>query len=180
MVCFSVILELLRDTEKTKYSIWIYNRQWNRCTPVWQTKEQCYTIFKSMFHFSQSWCSRFSRISQGSWQVRFTDNKEDVKIYFCWIPFGICTYLSDAGTEGGPGGPLPPPQYFADQLTLFEPGRADFPHLLLLPPPQCFSPSGITVSVQRDFCDIAYEKFKLNLKWFIYMIFYKFLQPRIR
>ena len=39
-----------------------------------------------------------------------------------------------------PGGP----QYFADELTLFEPGRADYPHLLLLAPPQYFSPSGIT------------------------------------
>ena len=36
------------------------------------------------------------------------------------------------------------PQYFADQLTLFEPGRADYPHLSLLAPPQCFSSSGIT------------------------------------
>ena len=27
-----------------------------------------------------------------------------------------------------PGGPLAP-QYLADQLTLFEPGRADYPHL---------------------------------------------------
>ena len=24
---------------------------------------------------------------------------------------------------GGPGGPLPPPQYLADQLTLFQPGE---------------------------------------------------------
>ena len=40
---------------------------------------------------------------------------------------------------GGPGGPLAPPQYFADQLTLFEPGRADHPHLLLLAPPKFFT-----------------------------------------
>ena len=43
---------------------------------------------------------------------------------------------------GGPGGPLAS-QYFVDQLTLFESGRQDYPHLLLLAP-QCFSPSGIT------------------------------------
>ena len=43
------------------------------------------------------------------------------------------TISSDAGTG----------TYFVDHLTLFEPGRADFPHLLLLDP-QCFSPSGIT------------------------------------
>ena len=42
-----------------------------------------------------------------------------------------------------PGGPGGPPEYLADQLTLFGPGRADYPHLLLLAP-QCFSPSGIT------------------------------------
>ena len=39
---------------------------------------------------------------------------------------------------GGQGGPWPP-QYFADQLTLFEPGRADYPHLLLLAPPMFFT-----------------------------------------
>ena len=45
------------------------------------------------------------------------------------------------------GGPLTP-QYFADQLTLFEPGRADYPHLLLLAPPM-FSPSDITACKKR-------------------------------
>ena len=39
---------------------------------------------------------------------------------------------------GGPGGPLAP-QYLADQLTLFQPGRADYPHLLLLAPPMFFT-----------------------------------------
>ena len=33
----------------------------------------------------------------------------------------------------GPGGSMAP-QYFADQLTLFELGKADYPHLLLLAP----------------------------------------------
>ena len=41
---------------------------------------------------------------------------------------------------GGPGGPLAPPlQYLADQLTLFEPGRADYPHLLQMVPPMFFT-----------------------------------------
>ena len=35
------------------------------------------------------------------------------------------------------GGEQGPPQYLVDQLTLFKPGRADYPHLLLLAP-QCF------------------------------------------
>ena len=35
------------------------------------------------------------------------------------------------------------PQYLSDQLTLFQPGRADYPHLLQLAPKN-FSPSGIT------------------------------------
>ena len=39
---------------------------------------------------------------------------------------------------GGPGGPLAP-QYLSDQLTLFEPGRADYPHLSLLAPPIFFT-----------------------------------------
>ena len=41
--------------------------------------------------------------------------------------------ISGAGTGRGQGSHWPP-QYFADQLTLFEPGRADYPHLLLLAP----------------------------------------------
>ena len=39
------------------------------------------------------------------------------------------------GSQGGHW----PPQYFSDQLTLFEPGRADYPHLLLLAPPMFFT-----------------------------------------
>ena len=31
------------------------------------------------------------------------------------------------------------PQYLADQLTIFEPGRADYPHLLLLAPSMFFT-----------------------------------------
>ena len=36
-------------------------------------------------------------------------------------------------------GATAPPPYFADQLTLFELGRADYPHLLLLAPPMFFT-----------------------------------------
>ena len=32
-----------------------------------------------------------------------------------------------------------PPQYLADQLTLLQPGRADYPHLLLQAPPKFFT-----------------------------------------
>ena len=39
---------------------------------------------------------------------------------------------------GGPGGPLPPPQYLADQLTLFQPWGADSVHPLLEAPPMFF------------------------------------------
>ena len=49
---------------------------------------------------------------------------------------------------GGPGGPLAPPQYLADQLTLFKPGVGR-----LCPPlplaPQSFSPSGTTDALLR-------------------------------
>ena len=47
----------------------------------------------------------------------------------------------------GGKGDIWPSQYLADQLTLFQPGRADDPHLSLLSPPPgppSFSPSGIT------------------------------------
>ena len=43
---------------------------------------------------------------------------------------------------GGQGGPLAP-QYLADQSTLFQTGRADYPNLSLMAP-QIFSPSGTT------------------------------------
>ena len=55
----------------------------------------------------------------------------------------VRVYLPVMPEQGRPGGPLAP-QYFADQLTLFKPGRADYPHLLQMAPPQYFSPSGIT------------------------------------
>ena len=44
---------------------------------------------------------------------------------------------SDSGS-GGPGGPLAP-KYFANQLTLFEPEKVDYPHLLLLAPPMIYT-----------------------------------------
>ena len=46
-----------------------------------------------------------------------------------------CQWCRNRGGQGGHW----PPQYFADQLTLFEPGRADYPHLLLLAPPMFFT-----------------------------------------
>ena len=58
--------------------------------------------------------------------------------------FQLILPASDTRTGGGHW----PPQYFADQLTLFEPGRADYPHLLLLAPTM-FSPSGITACKRR-------------------------------
>ena len=46
--------------------------------------------------------------------------------------------ISDAGTRGARGATAPP-QYLADQWTLLQPGRADYPHLLLLEPPKFFT-----------------------------------------
>ena len=40
---------------------------------------------------------------------------------------------------GGPGEALASLQYLADQLTLLQPGRADYPHLLPLAPPMFFT-----------------------------------------
>jgi hypothetical protein len=40
---------------------------------------------------------------------------------------------------GARGATAPPPKYLADQLTLFQPGRADYPNLLLLAPPIAFN-----------------------------------------
>ena len=47
-------------------------------------------------------------------------------------------YISVMPELGGPGGPWPP-QYLTDQLTLFQPGEADFAHPLLLAPPNFFT-----------------------------------------
>ena len=45
-------------------------------------------------------------------------------------------YCSGAGTGGATA---LAPQYLSDHLTLFEPGRADYSHLLLLAPPKFFT-----------------------------------------
>ena len=51
-----------------------------------------------------------------------------------------CTWDSDAGTWRIKGGHWPgPPQYLANQSTLFHPGSADYPYLLLLAPPMFFT-----------------------------------------
>ena len=62
--------------------------------------------------------------------------------------------LSDAGT-GEAMGATGPPQYLADQLTLFQLGRADYWH------PQCFSPSGITAprSLRKYICKCSLTEF---------------------
>ena len=63
--------------------------------------------------------------------------------------------ISDAGTGrgGGQGGYLPPPQYLVDQLTLFQMGRADYPHLM--PPPQVFHlPASLNII---EFCVLNEE-----------------------
>ena len=70
-----------------------------------------------------------------------------VHIFYQCTEVRFASFLSGGFTtsDAGIGGPLAP-QYLADQLTLFQPGRADYPHLLLLAP-QCFSPSGTTAKV---------------------------------
>ena len=52
-----------------------------------------------------------------------------------WMIFYQTQWCRNRGGQGGHW----PPQYFADQLTLFEPGRADYPHLLLLAPSMFFT-----------------------------------------
>ena len=49
--------------------------------------------------------------------------------------------------RGGQGGHWLP-EYFAEQLTLFKPGRADYPNYYYWPP-QFFSPPGITEYIFR-------------------------------
>ena len=57
---------------------------------------------------------------------------------------GTCS--SDAGTGGGGAeGPLAPPQYFIDHLTLLQPGEGRLSSTITTAPPQTFLPSGITV-----------------------------------
>ena len=56
-------------------------------------------------------------------------------VQWCVLGAYVIKWCRNRGGQGGHW----PPQYFADQLTLFEPGRADFPHLLLLAPPMFFT-----------------------------------------
>ena len=55
-----------------------------------------------------------------------------------FLPIAIDQF-SGAGTEGGGQGGHWPPQYFADQLTLFQPWGADSAHPLLVAPPMFFT-----------------------------------------
>ena len=65
--------------------------------------------------------------------------------YIFNVLLALAIFISGAGTKGAQGGHWPP-QYLADQLTLLQPGRKDYPHLLPLAPPMfLISPSGITV-----------------------------------
>ena len=59
-----------------------------------------------------------------------------------------------------PGGHTAPPQYFADQLTLFGPGRADYPHLLKKTPPNVFHlpPSLGVVRIYQNLADLLQKK----------------------
>ena len=65
---------------------------------------------------------------------------------------------------GTPGGPVAwPPQYLEDQLTLLQPGRADYPH------PQIFSPAGITeydiiILIEKQILRIWLQKQKQKIK----------------
>ena len=76
------------------------------------------------------------------WDVWFECQIVCYTVEHLWIINEIIVHCSDAGTGGakeatGPSDPLPP--YLTDQLTLFQPGRADYPHLLLLAPPMFFT-----------------------------------------
>jgi hypothetical protein len=63
-----------------------------------------------------------------------------------WCAHKTATLTSIQHTVGGGAVPSPP-QYFADQLTLFQPrGGADSADPLLPEPPPIFSLSGITVN----------------------------------
>ena len=60
----------------------------------------------------------------------------------CFLDWNHPTFSKSSGgikiSDAGTGGPLTP-QYLADQLTLLQLGRADYPHLLLLAPPRFFT-----------------------------------------
>ena len=61
--------------------------------------------------------------------------KEDKITLFLLATKSITVNFSDAG----PGGGALAPQYLADQLTLFQQGRADYPLLIPLAPPMFFT-----------------------------------------
>ena len=48
-------------------------------------------------------------------------------------------YMQACRKWGGRGGHVPPPHFLADQLTLFQPGGAHYPHPVLRAPPLRFS-----------------------------------------
>ena len=72
-------------------------------------------------------------------------------------------HLNSNSSHCGPGGPLAP-QYLSDQLTLFEPGRANYPHLLLLAPPMFFT--------FRHHCDLSNRNNVVFSYYITYTIYY--------
>ena len=56
----------------------------------------------------------------------------------------------------GPGGPLPPTQYLADQLTLFQPGEGRFAPQLIMAPPIFFT-------FRHHFCVLDKNRWNLGI-----------------
>ena len=86
------------------------------------------------------------------------DNEQTIIFFFL---YSLATYYSPSKTHEVNYSYLPrkdtgPPQYLSNQLTLFEPGRADYPHLLLLAPPKFFT--------FRQHCKIR-KKSQFSQKW---------------
>ena len=87
--------------------------------------------------FIPEWIIKLS----GPYYFYLFSQKRTKLLYSCWLP--RVSQWTSVMPEPGAGGQGQegqwPPQYMPDQLTLFEPGRADYPHLLLLAPLMFFT-----------------------------------------
>ena len=83
--------------------------------------------------------------SSGNLKALMKQRMEKLKAvwwFYVWFNFVWSikyTLNSGAGTGGARGVTGPPPQYLADQLTLFQPWGADSAHPLLVAPPMFFT-----------------------------------------
>ena len=96
-------------------------------------------IFKGTKNYWSNYGAIYGKYHQQCPPISWYGDTCEYVLHFNYVKYLETIHYSDAGPGGGGMGATGPP-YLADQLlTLFQPGRADYPYLLLLAPPMFFT-----------------------------------------